>query len=204
MGVEPVARLDALVEPLGRVAPFVRNHPALAGARRGPRHRRAAGERGLRLVGEGPEAHAGDVDRDVELERPLRAGPDDRLRVALLPVAFDHEPRQRAGKEREVVPVRDRLEHREAAHPVAAELGLDVNVVDDLAGEDPAPPENARVALRLGGGRVESGRGFALRHLSVSCVLPRNRSLPFLRGSASSPSAPGCRSSRAACPPRSW
>ena len=174
VGVEPVARLDALVEPLGRIAPLVRDHASLARARRRPRHRRTAGEGGLRLVGQRAEAHAGDVDRDVELEGDLRARADDRLRVALLAVALDHEAGQRPRKEGEVVPVRDRLEHGEAAHPVSPELGLDVDVVDHLPGEDPAPPENARVALRPGG-RIEPRRGLALRHLVVSRipVIPR-------------------------------
>ena len=88
MGVEAVAGLDALVEPLRRVAALVRNHAALARAGGGARHRRPARERGLRLVAQRPEAHAGDVDGDVELERALRARPEHRLRQALLPVTL--------------------------------------------------------------------------------------------------------------------
>src|SRR5215467_15537491 len=64
------------------------------------------------------------------------------LRLALLAVALDDEPGQGARQEHELVPVRDRLEHREAAHPVPAELGLDVDVVDHLGGENAAVPEN--------------------------------------------------------------
>ena len=74
--VEAVARLDALVEPLLRVAPLVGHHAALAGAGGGAGHGGAAGQRHLGLVGEGAEAHAGDVDGDVQHQRPLGAGAD--------------------------------------------------------------------------------------------------------------------------------
>ena len=75
MRVEAVARLDALIEPLHRIAPLVGDHAALARAGGRARHGGAAGERDLRLVGERAEAHAGDIDRDVELHRPLGRGP---------------------------------------------------------------------------------------------------------------------------------
>ncbi len=71
-----------------------------------------------------------------------KRGAEDGRRVALLPVALDDEARQGAGQEDELVPVRDLLEDREPAHAVAAELGLHVDVVDDLGREDPAPPED--------------------------------------------------------------
>ena len=141
--VEPVPALDHLVVPLGRVVALGRDHPALARAGRRARHGGALRERHLGLEGQGPEGHAGDVDRDVELERLLReARAEHRLRHALLAVALDDEARERAGEEDELVPVRHRLEDREAAHPVAAELGLHVDVVDDLRREDPAPAED--------------------------------------------------------------
>jgi len=72
---------------------------------------------------------------------------EHRLGLALLPVALDDEPGQRAGQEHQLVPVRDPLEHREAAHPVAAEFGLDVDVVDDLGREDAAVPERGPAAV---------------------------------------------------------
>src|SRR5579863_6274936 len=126
--VEAVARLDALIEPLGRIAALVRDHAALAGAGRRARHGRAACQGDLRLIAQRAKAHAGDVHRNVEHQRTLGAWADDRLGLALLAVAFDHEPRERARQEREVVPARNLLEEREAAHTVAAELALDVNV----------------------------------------------------------------------------
>ena len=99
MRVEAVARLDALVEPFDRVAALVGDHAALAGAGRRAGHGGAAGERDLRLVGQRAEAHAGDVDRNVEHHRPLGRGTDHRLGLAFLAIALDDEARQRAGQE---------------------------------------------------------------------------------------------------------
>ena len=94
---------------------------------------------------------------------------------------------------------RDLLEHREAAHAVAAELGLDVDVVDDLGREDAALPEELRVAL--GGSFLAAGAALAsllsfCRHGSVF--------LAHYRAPASSRPARDCRSSTAACRRRSW
>ena len=146
--VEPVPALDDLVVPLGRQVPLGRDHPALAGAGRGPGHRGALGQRHLGLQGQRPEAHPGDVDGDVELERVLgEARAEHRLGLALLPVALDDEPGQRARQEHQLIPVRDGLEHRESAHPVAAELGLHVDVVHHLGREDAAVPEDGLAAI---------------------------------------------------------
>ena len=175
--VEPVPALDALVVPLRRVVALRRDHPALARARRRAGHRGALGERHLGLERERAEAHPRDVDGDVELDRLLReAGAEDRLRLALLAVALDHEARQRARHEHQLVPVRDRLEHREAAHPVAAELGLHVDVVHHLGGEDAAVPEDGLV-----------GRCCLVGHVTPST------------GRACARTARGCRSCRASC-----
>ena len=146
VGVEAVAGLDALVEPLLGIAALVRDHAALAGACGGAGHGGAAGKRGLGLIRERAEAHAGDIDRDVEHQRALGIGPDHRRRYALLAVALDDEARERARQEGQIVEGRDVLEKREAAHPVAAELRLDVDVVDHLRRKDAASPQNMPVA----------------------------------------------------------
>ena len=163
--VEPVPALDDLVVPLGRQVALGRRHPALARARRGAGHRGALGQRHLGLQRQRAEAHAGDVDRDVELERLLgEARAEHGLRLALLAVALDHEAGEGAGQEDELVPVRDLLEHREAAHPVAAELGLHVDVVDDLRREDLAAPEDlARRGCVLVGHHSTSFRSLGSR-----------------------------------------
>src|SRR5215472_6399147 len=142
--VEPVPALDDLVVPLDRQIALGRDHSTLtrAGGRAG--HRGTLGQRHLRLKRQRAEAHPGDVNRDVELKRMLgEACAEHGLRLALLAVALDDEPGQRAGQQHQLVPMRDRLEHREAAHPVPAELGLHVNVVDHLGGEDAAVPEHS-------------------------------------------------------------
>ncbi len=148
MRVEAVARLDALVEPLARIAALVGDHAAFAGAGRRAGHGGAPRQRDLRLEGEGAEAHAGDIDRNVELHRPLGLGPDHRLRLAFLAIALDDEAGEGARQKGEVVPMRDLLEQREAAHAVAAKLGLDVDVVDDLRREDLAAAEDEALRLR--------------------------------------------------------
>ena len=209
--VEPVPALDALVVPLGRVVALGRDHPALARAGRGPGHGRAPGERHLRLQREGAEAHPRDVDGDVELERlPGEAGAQHRRRVAFLAIALDHEPGQRARQEDELVPVRDPLEDREAAHPVAAQLGLHVDVVDHLGREDAAPPEHLSRARAIFGHVTASSplpqaaggfRGVPARRagfVAVSVPLLRNtRSQAAIRSPASSRRARASRSCRA-------
>src|SRR5215204_3919953 len=145
--VEPVPALDDLVVPLGAEVALGRDHSALAGARSRARHGRPLRQCHLRLERQRAEAHSRDVDRDVELDRLLReARAEHRLRHTLFAIALDHEARKRAWQEDQLVPVRDLLEHREAAHPVATELGLHVDVVDDLRGEDLAAAEDGLLA----------------------------------------------------------
>ena len=163
--VEAIARLDALVEPFRGIAALVGDHAAFAGTGRGAGHGRAARQRDLRLVAQCAEAHAGDVDRNVEHQRTLGPRPDDRLRLALLAIALDDETRQRAGQEGQIVPTRDLLEQREAAHAIAAELALDVDVIHDLGSEDAAVAEHMRVSAELLLGRRHRHRRLLfLRH----------------------------------------
>ena len=164
MRVEAVTALNHLVVPLGRQVALGRDHPALSRAGRGARHRRALGQCHLRLQRQGAKAHPGDVDGDVELEWLVReARAEDGLRVALLPVALDHEPRQRARQEDQVVPTRELLEHREAAHPVAPQLGLHVDVVDDLRREDRAAAEDLACSWGVVGHQRTSLRSLGSR-----------------------------------------
>ena len=193
MRVEAVARLDALIEPLHRIAPLVGDHAALARAGGRARHGGAAGERDLRLVGQRAEAHAGHIDRDVEHHRPLGLGPDHRLGLAFLAIALDDEAGQRAGQEGEIVPMRNLLEQREAAHAVAAELRLHMDVVDDLRRENLALAQDE--ALRLG---RSLGAAFAVLGLAH-----RFAQRPALTAPVSSRSARDCRSSTIACRRRS-
>ena len=164
--VEAVARLDALVEPFGRIAPFVGDHAAFAGTSGGAGHGGAAGKRCFGLERERAKAHAGDVDRNVQFQRPLRAGTDHRLRLAFLAIALDHETRQRTGQEGQVVPMRNLLEQREAAHPVAAEFRLHMDVVDDFRRKNLAPAEDGIFPRFLPGMAGVAGVGSS--NMSVS------------------------------------
>src|SRR5262249_35458343 len=145
---EPVPALDDLVVPLGGQVALRRDHAALARAGGRTRHRGALGQRHLGFKGQRAEAHPGDEHGNVELERMAGEAPaEHRLGLGLLPVGLDEEAGQGAREEHQLVPVRDPLEHREAAHPVPAELGLDVDVVDDLGREDAAVPERGPAAV---------------------------------------------------------
>ena len=147
MGVEPVARLDALVEPLGGIAPLVGDHAAFARTRRGPRHGGATGERGFCFVGQCAETHAGDIDRNVQIERPGGAGADNRPGFAFFAITLDDKPGQGSGHEGQIVPVGDFLEQRHAAHAVAAQLGFDVNVVDHMGRENKGISQPVGIAV---------------------------------------------------------
>jgi hypothetical protein len=147
--IEAIAALDALIIPLRRIAPFIRDHAAFTRTRGGTRHRRTARKRHLCLIRQGTEAHARDVDWNVEHHRTLGARAKHGLGDALLAVTFDHETRQRSRKEGQIVEPRDFLEHREAAHAVTPEFSLDVDVVDHLGREDLAAPEQLLVATAV-------------------------------------------------------
>ena len=112
-----------------------RQHAAVAGGGRAAGRARALGEGDLGVVGQGAVAHAGDHDRDVELDRLLgEARAEDGRRRAALAIALERDARQRAGEERQVVEGRQvpRPERAEAADAVAAQLGLDLDVLDDV------------------------------------------------------------------------
>ena len=147
--VKAVPRLNALVEPFGAVTPLIRDHPAFAGAGRRAGHRCPARERRLCLIAQGAKAHAGDVNRDVELKRPFCTWPNDRFGLAFLAIALDHEAGQSARQKRQIIPVRNLLEKREAPHPVAAEFGLDMDVVHDPWREDEAVTDPIDIAVQL-------------------------------------------------------
>ena len=104
--IEHVARRGQLVDQrLGR-RPLVLEHPALAraGHRAGPRG--ALAQRRLGARRQRAEAHRGDVDRDLELDRLLdqpQAIAEHRLGVALLAVALQRQPRHGGRLEDEIV-----------------------------------------------------------------------------------------------------
>ena len=168
MRVEAVARLDALVEPLGGIAPLVGDHPALARAGGRARHGSPTRQRRLGLVRQGAKAHPRDIDGDIQIQRLFGPRPNDRPRLAFLAIAFDHKAGQRARQERQVVPMGDLLEQREAAHPIPTKLGLDVDVVDHPGGEHEGRSKSVGIAIE----RFLVG-GCAVCHEGLQTVLER-------------------------------
>ena len=148
--VETVARLDALVEPALRIAPLVWDHSAFAGASRGTGHGRAARKCNLGFVGQRAERHAGHIDRDVQHHRTFCERTNYGLGFTLLTIAFNNEASERSRQKRQIVPMRDLLEQRESAHPVAAKLRFDVDVVHHLRREDARRSKNVSLGFRRG------------------------------------------------------
>src|SRR5262249_42291878 len=90
VGVEAVARRQALVDERLAGEAFLGRHATVAGGGRGAHRRRGPADRLLGIGRQRPEAHAGDGDWDGQLDRLLGvAGAEDRLGVALLTVAFE-------------------------------------------------------------------------------------------------------------------
>src|SRR5262249_25997810 len=119
-----------------RVRALLLGHPAVAGCRRGPDLARPASERLLRRRGKRAEAHAGNRDRDLQLER-LRRVPraEDDVCVAALPIPLERIPRDTRAEQEQVVEVGEAPLRAEAADVVdplarrALDLGDDVAVV---------------------------------------------------------------------------
>jgi hypothetical protein len=123
VGVHPVARGQQLVDERFGVQALLGRHAAVTGRRARPQLRRAAPEGLLGLRAQGAEAHAGDRDRDLELQRLGReAVAEHDVGVAALAVALERIARHARAEEQQVVEVR----HAALGAPAA-------DVVDPLA-----------------------------------------------------------------------
>jgi hypothetical protein len=144
--VHPVARREQLVHEQLRVAALLLGHAAVAGRRRGPGRGGAPAERLLRRPRQGAEAHPGDGDRDVEMERLLRVARAERhVGVTALAVALERVARHARAEEQQVVEVRHLPLRAEAADVVDPLARGALDLVDDVAVEDralaqPRPP----------------------------------------------------------------
>ena len=134
--VQAVARGQHLVHERLRVAALLLGHPAVARRGRRPHLGRSAPERLLRRRGQRAEAHPGDRDRDLQLERLLReARSEHDVGAAALAVALERVTRHAGAEEEQVVEVRQPPLRAEAADVVdplarrALDLGDDVAVV---------------------------------------------------------------------------
>ena len=112
-------------------------HAAVAGGGRRAHCGGGAAERFLHVGRQRAEAHAGDGDRDVELDRLCgEARAEHGLRRALLAIALERIARQRCAEEQQVVEVRQLALGAEAADLVQARGRGALDVVDRVRSND--------------------------------------------------------------------
>ena len=135
--VHPVAGGQELVDEDLRMAALLRRHAAVAGRRRGAGLGGATAERLLRRRRQRAEAHAGDRDRDLQLERLLRVARAERdVRVATLAVALERIAGDARAEEEQVVEVRHVTLRAEAADVVDALARGPLDLGDHVAVEE--------------------------------------------------------------------
>ena len=143
---EAVAAGQHLVDEQVRGLALGFQHAAVPGGGRGAHPRRGHAQGHLGVTREGAVAHAGDGDRRLQHERPGgTARAEDRARDALLAVALQRHAAERAGNEGQVIEVGHLLQRAPAANAVMPQLGLGLDVFDDLRREGSAVPYNASI-----------------------------------------------------------
>ena len=104
VGVHPVARGQVLVDEFLGMPALLLGHAAVAGRRRGARHRCAAPQRLLGVRRKRAEAHPGDGDRDLQFDRLLREACAKRhARFAFFAIALERVARNRRAEHEQVV-----------------------------------------------------------------------------------------------------
>src|SRR6266849_5224064 len=130
----PVARRQELVDECLRALSLLLGHAAVACRRRGPDLGRRAPERLFRRRRERAEAHAGDRDRDLQLDRLAREPrAEDNVRRALLAIALERVARDAGAEQEQVVEVRQAPLRAEAADVVDALARCALDLGDDCA-----------------------------------------------------------------------
>src|SRR5665213_2647144 len=135
--IHPVTRRQQLIDERLRALPLLGRHTAVAGGRRRADLGGGTPERFLRLRRERAEAHAGDRDRDLQLDRLLREPRADHdVGAAALAVALERVAGDARAEQEQVVAVRQAPLRAEAADVVdalargALDLGDHVPVVE--------------------------------------------------------------------------
>src|SRR6476619_7656928 len=106
--VHAVARGQHLVDQSLRALSFLFGHAAIPGGRGGAHNRSAAPERLLGLARKRAEAHAGDRNRNLEMDRLLgEARAEYHVGRAFLPVAFERIATDRGTKKQKIVEMGD-------------------------------------------------------------------------------------------------
>src|SRR5208282_1653485 len=132
-GVEAVARGQYLIDEDAGLLAFLLAHPTVAGRRAGADSTRTAAERTLGIGAERAEAHAGDRDRDLQLDRLLgKTSAEGHVCRAVLAVAFERVTRDRGAEQHQVVEARQRAQGAEPADSVEALIGGTLDLGDDI------------------------------------------------------------------------
>jgi hypothetical protein len=132
-GIEAVARGQYLIDENVRLGAFLLAHAAVAGRRAGADGTGTAAERTLGIGAERTEAHAGDHDRDLQLDRLLgKASAEGHVRRAALAVAFERVTRDRGAEQHQVVEARRRAQGAEPADPIEPLVGGTLDLGDDI------------------------------------------------------------------------
>ena len=134
--IEPVARRQDLVDERLRGGALLVGHAAIARGRAGAHGGRGAPEGLLGVRPERAEAHAGDRDRDCELDRFGRKARADRhVGRACLAVALERVARDRGAEQHEVIEGRQPPFGAEAPDLVQALAGGALDLGDHAFGE---------------------------------------------------------------------
>ena len=106
IGVHAVARGQHLVDEQLRMPALLLRHAAVAGGGGGAGERRAAPKRFFRLARQRAEAHAGDGDRNFQLERLFgKAGAELDVGCALLAIALKRVAAHGGAEEQQIIEV---------------------------------------------------------------------------------------------------
>ena len=136
VGIEPVARGQALVHQRLRSGALLGGHAAVAGRGRGAHLGCRAAERLLDPRGKRAEAHARDRDRDRKLDGPrCEARAQQRLGRAPLAISLERIARQGGREEQQVVEIRHPALGAEPANFVQPARRGALNVVDGVTVE---------------------------------------------------------------------
>ena len=134
--IESVERLDALVEPLGGIPPFIGDHTTFSRTGSSTSHRCATSQCGFGLITQGTKTHSRNINGNIKFQGAFGFRANHGFGVTLFPVSLNDEPCQGAWHKSQVIPGRDFFEKGEATHSITSKLGLDMNVVDHLWFED--------------------------------------------------------------------
>src|SRR5262249_52425753 len=144
MHVEAVSARQYFIDQRSGVVALGGEHATITRGRGTASRRGATRQRHFRIVGQSTEAHATDHHWDIVDNRlGSKACAKHGLRVALLPVAFERDARERTEQKGQVVETGQGTfaQLAEAADAVAAEFGFGVNVINRCLIPHRATPE---------------------------------------------------------------